>query len=53
MKFYKGNIMRGKNTIFVFGSNTEGRHGAGSAKVALECFGAEYGNPSGLQGESH
>lgn len=38
--------------IFVFGSNTEGRHGAGAAKEAVKNWGAEYGNPSGLQGQS-
>ena len=39
--------------IFVFGSNLEGRHGAGAAKFAKDNFGAEYGNPSGLQGQSY
>jgi len=38
--------------VFVFGSNTEGRHGAGAAKEAVK-FGAEYGNPSGVQGQSY
>ena len=41
-KFYIGNITPDANTIFVFGSNTEGRHGAGAAKVAREQFGAIY-----------
>lgn len=27
-KFYIGNINPDANTIFVFGSNTEGRHGS-------------------------
>ena len=37
-------------TVFVFGSNTEGRHGAGAAKTAKDDFGAVYGNSAGLQG---
>ena len=32
-KFYIGNITPDTNTIFVFGSNNEGRHGTGAAKV--------------------
>jgi uncharacterized phage-like protein YoqJ len=38
--------------IFVFGSNTEGRHGAGSALFARQYCNAEYGNPQGRQGQS-
>ena len=38
--------------IFVFGSNTAGRHGLGAAKVALSRFGALYGQGYGLQGNS-
>lgn len=41
------------NGIFVFGSNTEGIHGAGAARTALDKFGAEYGNPVGFQGQSY
>ena len=41
------------NQIFVFGSNTEGKHGAGAAKDAFQKFGAEYYNPRGLQGQSY
>jgi hypothetical protein len=40
------------NGIFVFGSNTEGRHGAGAAKAAVDEFGAKYGQAEGLQGQS-
>lgn len=39
------------NQIFVFGSNTEGRHGAGAAAAAMR-FGAIMGQPRGLQGQS-
>ena len=53
MKYYSGNIYPSKDTIFVFGSNPEGRHGAGSAKVALQQFGAIYGQGEGLQGSSY
>ena len=35
LKYYTGNIYPSEDTIFVFGSNPEGIHGAGSAKVAL------------------
>lgn len=38
--------------IFVFGSNTEGRHGAGSALFARQYCNAECGNPQGRQGQS-
>ena len=53
MKFYQGDIKPEENTIFVFGSNPEGRHGSGSAKVAKEQFGAVYGNGEGLQGQAY
>lgn len=52
-KFYIGNITPETNTIFVFGSNPEGRHGAGAAKVARNQFGAIYGQGEGLQGNSY
>jgi len=39
--------------IFVFGSNLAGRHGAGSAKVAAERFGAIYGIGRGRMGQSY
>lgn len=40
------------NYVFVFGSNPEGRHGAGAAKAALK-FGAKYGAGRGLQGQTY
>lgn len=40
------------NSIFVFGSNTEGRHGKGAALIARKNFGAIYGQAEGLQGKS-
>ena len=41
------------NQIFVFGSNTQGRHGAGAARVARDNFGAIYGQAEGIQGQSY
>lgn len=40
------------NQIFVFGSNPQGRHGAGAAKAALQ-FGAQYGTGRGLVGQTY
>lgn len=40
------------NEIFVFGSNPEGRHGAGAAKAAMS-FGAQYGQGRGLAGNTY
>lgn len=39
--------------IFVFGSNTQGRHGKGTALLAREKYGAVYGQPEGLQGDAY
>lgn len=38
--------------VFVFGSNPEGRHGAGAAKMAQR-FGARMGQGEGLMGQSY
>lgn len=51
--YYTGNIKPANDTIFVFGSNPEGKHGAGSAKVALQKFGAVFGKGEGLHGHSY
>ncbi len=50
MKHYTGNITPNSTTIFVFGSNPEGIHGAGAARVAVDSFGAIFGQGEGLQG---
>jgi hypothetical protein len=50
---YKGDIVPSEDTIFVFGSNPEGRHGAGAAKVAVDKFGAQYGVGEGLTGNAY
>lgn len=39
--------------VFVFGSNLQGRHGGGAARVALNRFGAVWGKGVGLQGQSY
>lgn len=51
---YSGKIEKlPENGIFVFGSNTQGRHGKGAALFAKENFGAIYGQAKGLQGQSY
>jgi hypothetical protein len=39
--------------IFVFGSNPQGFHSGGAAKVAMDRFGAVWGQGEGLQGRSY
>lgn len=39
--------------VFVFGSNTAGRHGAGAALHAKRHYGAIYGRGEGIQGSSY
>ena len=41
------------NQIFVFGSNLQGAHAGGAARLALERFGAVWGQGVGLQGRSY
>jgi hypothetical protein len=43
----------GEVDIFVFGSNTEGIHGAGAAREAVKNYGAIMGQAKGLQGRSY
>lgn len=50
---YEGYVTPSQDTIFVFGSNPEGRHGAGAARTAREKFGAIYGQGEGLQGNAY
>ena len=52
-QYYSGFIQPEDNVIFVFGSNSEGRHDAGATKTAREKFGAVYGQGEGLQGNSY
>ena len=39
--------------IFVFGSNLQGMHGGGAARIAYQKFGAIMGQGVGLQGQSY
>ena len=39
--------------IFVFGSNLQGQHWGGAARIAYEKFGAVWGEGVGLQGNSY
>ena len=41
------------NDIFVFGSNLQGMHGGGAARIAYQKFGAIMGQGVGLQGQSY
>lgn len=43
----------GENDIFVFGSNLQGRHAGGAARLAHRSFGAVMGQGVGLQGNSY
>lgn len=42
-----------RNVIFVFGSNTEGIHGAGAAYEAVKNWNAIHGQAGGRQGNSY
>jgi hypothetical protein len=39
--------------VFVFGSNLQGRHAGGAARVAVDLFGAIWGQGVGIQGQSY
>jgi len=41
------------NEVFVFGSNLQGHHYGGAARIANEQFGAIFGQGVGLQGQSY
>jgi len=41
------------NEIFVFGSNLAGMHGGGAARLAMDRFGAVWGQGVGLQGQCY
>lgn len=47
------NLMARRGTVFVFGSNYLGVHGAGAAKVAAELYGATWGQGEGISGRSY
>ena len=53
-KFTPDNIQELKeNQIFVFGSNMNGDHAGGAARLAVEKFGAIMGQAEGIQGKSY
>ncbi|MCE4024502.1 MULTISPECIES: hypothetical protein [unclassified Microbacterium] len=39
--------------VFVFGSNADGRHGGGAARIAYETFGAVWGEGHGHHGQTY
>ena len=43
----------GPDEIFVFGSNIQGNHAGGAARIAAARFGAVMGQGTGLQGQSY
>ena len=43
----------GPNEIFVFGSNLDGHHAGGAAKLAHKEFGAEWGKGIGMTGNCY
>lgn len=54
MKYTPENITSlGPDDIFVFGSNLDGIHAGGAARVAYEKFGAVMGQGVGPQGQSY
>lgn len=42
-----------ENQIFVFGSNMNGNHAGGAARLAVEKFSAVMGQAEGIQGQSY
>lgn len=49
-KYHKdGTLPTNPNSVWVFGSNTLGHHAAGAARVAVDKFGAVYGQAHGRQ----
>ena len=54
IEFTPNNITKLENNeVFVFGSNIEGHHGGGAARLAYEKFGAVWGLGVGLAGQSY
>lgn len=52
-KFHDDGTLPQNGEIWVFGSNLAGIHGAGAAKVAIDKFGAVWGQGLGLNGQSY
>ena len=53
VNFYEGVIVPDGSTVFVFGSNPGGVHGAGAAKTARDMFGAQAGVGEGMTGNAY
>ena len=53
VNFYEGVIVPDGSTVFVFGSNPGGVHGAGAAKTARDMFGAQTGVGEGMTGNAY
>lgn len=54
LKYTPDNIQSlGEDEVFVFGSNLQGMHMGGAARVAREKFGAVMGQGVGMQGQSY
>lgn len=53
VNYYDGQIIPDGNTVMVFGSNTQGIHGAGAAKFAKDMFGAQIGVVEGITGNAY
>lgn len=51
--FHKDGSQPIEDSVFVFGSNLAGVHGAGAARAAKEKFGAKMGVGVGLHGNSY
>lgn len=54
MKYTPEHITKlGRDEVFVFGSNLDGQHAGGAARMAYEKFGAVWGQGVGMQGQSY
>lgn len=52
-RYHLGNVTSPLIGIFVFGSNLKGIHGTGAAKMAVDRFGASFGQSTGRQGNAY
>lgn len=52
-RYHQDGGLPAAGSVWVFGSNLAGRHGAGAAKVAAQRFGAHYGQGVGASGSSY
>lgn len=52
-QFHQDGSQPNDGSVFVFGSNLAGRHGAGAALAAEKRFGAVYGKGAGRMGMSY